>query len=60
MSRPPWGKVAGECLTEGGELAYRPRLRPNQRIYPNHHRATNPYYPRKTIQPRKRAPPFEP
>ena len=92
-SRPPWGKVAGECLTEGGnsltsedcpttslqtlplphkrqrrtkkpsplgeggrrepdgrgELAYKPRLRPNQRTYPNHHRATNPHYPRKAI-----------
>ena len=71
-SRPPWGIQKSMCknqkpspLGEGGrrepdgrgELAYKYRLRPNQRTYPNHHRATNPHYPRKAIQLRKRAPP---
>ena len=38
-----------------GELAYKYRLRPNQRTYLNHHRATNPYQARKAIQSSKRA-----
>ena len=57
MSRPLWGKVAP--TGDGrGELASKYRLPHNQRTYPHHHRATNPHYTRKAIQPRKQVPPL--
>ena len=52
MSRPPWGKVAGVSLTEGGnsvtiKTAYQPRHQTQ------HATQTKPHQIRKSIQPRK-------
>ena len=62
MSRPPWGKVAGVSLTEGGnsvtiKTAYQPRHQ-TQRTTPTPTTQTKQHQIRKVIQSRKRAPPL--
>ena len=56
-SRPPWGKVAGECLTEGGNLLTNIDCPTTNAPTSTTTTQTNPHYTRKAIQFRKRAPP---
>ena len=56
-SRPPWGKEAGECLTEGGNSLSILDCFTTSPPNPTHH-ANKPHQIRGAIQYRKRAPPL--
>ena len=58
MSRPPWGKVAGECLTEGGNSLSILDCSTTNAPIPTPTTQTKPHYTCKAIQYRKRAPPL--
>ena len=57
-SRPPWGKVAGECLTEGGNSLSILDCSTTNAPIPTPTTQTKPHYTCKAIQYRKRAPPL--
>ena len=59
MSRPPWGKVAGVSLTEGGNSLTSEDCPPTNAPTPTTPTQTKSHQTRKAIQSRKQAPPLQ-